>query len=126
MVVFSCVFAIVVLWDAVRLTQRIVGPLKRAENVLYAMADGKSVDEIKFRQGDLAKGFERALNAYLSSPHAVAARACYATAELPKPAELRAPMRSVKAPPVPLDDEHLAELSHELQQDNRLAASQSG
>jgi len=126
MVMFSCVFAMVVLWDAVRLTHRVVGPLKHAENVLYAMADGESVHAIKFREGDLAEGFERALNAYLSSPHAAAARACYASAELPEPAESQGPMKSVKAPPVPLDDEHLAELSHELQHDNRLAAAQSG
>jgi hypothetical protein len=122
MVIFGCVFAIVVIWDAVRLTHRIVGPLKRAENLFYAMADGKYVREVKFRKGDLVAGFERALNTYLSSPDVTAAREGRAAAEQAKPAESPAPTTSAKAPSVPLSEKHLAKLLQDLEDIDRPAA----
>jgi methyl-accepting chemotaxis protein len=117
MIVFAAAFAVIILWDVVRLTHRIVGPLKRLENVLYAMADGKSVNQVKFREGDLIESFEKAFNAYLSSRHASndpadgTAAARDAAAESPMPAS-RPEERC--EPATPLDDQQMAELFHDL------------
>jgi hypothetical protein len=55
------------LWDVVRCTHRVAGPLVRLENTLLRMAKGETVHEIKFRKGDWLTSLERALNVYLAS-----------------------------------------------------------
>jgi hypothetical protein len=57
----------VFLWDVVRCTHRVAGPLVRLEQTLLKMARGETVREIKFRKGDWLNSLERALNAYLTS-----------------------------------------------------------
>ncbi len=55
------------LWDVVRCTHRVAGPLVRLENMLLRMAKGETIREIKFRKGDWLTSLERALNVYLAS-----------------------------------------------------------
>jgi hypothetical protein len=55
------------LWDVVRCTHRVAGPLVRLENMLLRMAQGETIREIKFRKGDWLTSLERALNLYLAS-----------------------------------------------------------
>jgi hypothetical protein len=59
-----------ILWDMVLLTHRVAGPLWSLERTLERMAKGEVVHKIKFRNGDLVDGLERAFNAYLASPYA--------------------------------------------------------
>jgi hypothetical protein len=124
MIVFAAAFAIIFLWDTMRLTHRIVGPLRRVENVLYGMADGKSVGSIKFREGDLIESFETAFNTYLSSLHAANARSGGmagvqdAGAESPMTPPLRAERHK---PPMPLDAGQIAALFHDLRPVNSSA-----
>jgi hypothetical protein len=122
MVIFGCSFAIVVLWDAVRLTHRIVGPMKRAENLLYAMAEGQYVDEVKFRKNDMVEGFEKALNAYLSSPHVQAFRARQAAGERKGLAESRPLVADSIPSRAPLNEDLLAELLGDLQHGESLSS----
>jgi methyl-accepting chemotaxis protein len=70
MVSFSVIFAAIIVWDVVRLTNRIIGPLKRVEDALYRMAEGQGIGQLTFRKGDLIEGLEKAFNTYLSSLHA--------------------------------------------------------
>jgi hypothetical protein len=55
------------LWDVVRCTHRVAGPLVRLENMLLRMAQGETIREIKFRKGDWLTSLERALHLYLAS-----------------------------------------------------------
>jgi hypothetical protein len=63
----ACAAGPIFLWDVVRCTHRVAGPLVRLENTLLRMAKGETVQEIKFRKGDWLTSLERALNIYLSS-----------------------------------------------------------
>jgi hypothetical protein len=115
--VFAAAFAIIFLWDVMRLTHRIVGPLKRVENVLYGMADGKSMAPIKFREGDLIESFEKAFNTYLSSLHAPHAQAggTAATRDAVAESPMPPPTRGERCEPaVPMHDEQFTALFHEL------------
>ena len=120
-VIFGCGFALVIIWEFVRLTHRIVGPIKGLERMLYAMAAGNYAAEVKFRKGDLIEGLEKALNVYLSSPHVVAFRAGRASAEHEKPADSSLPTTIFKTPPMPFDEQQLAALIHEMQEANQPA-----
>ena len=123
MIAFAAVFAVIIVWDVVRLTHRIVGPQKRLENVLYAMADGKSIDQVKFREGDLSESLEKAFNVYLSSRHASNAQAG-GTAAARNAAESPAPASTPEErcePATPLDDQQMSELFHDLRPVNRSA-----
>jgi hypothetical protein len=63
----ACAAGPIFLWDVIRCTHRVAGPLVRLENTLLRMAKGETVQEIKFRKGDWLTSLERALNIYLSS-----------------------------------------------------------
>jgi hypothetical protein len=54
-------------WDVIRLTHRVIGPLKRVESTLARMSAGEKVQPIKFRKGDLIESFEESFNRYLKS-----------------------------------------------------------
>jgi len=116
MVLFAAGFTALLLWHLVSLTHRIVGPIKRAENALYAMIDGKSVRQIEFRDGDLVEEFERAFNAYLaflygsSCDTAATGRRTEAVAKSPNPL-----MTAADICESPLDDQRLATLLRDLQ-----------
>jgi hypothetical protein len=117
MVVFAAAFASIFLWDVLRLTHRIIGPLKRVENVLYAMIDGKSVRQIKFRKHDLVEDFEKAFNAYLASLPASNANADRIAAE--REEGIQSPMPATPAQqrcerPSPKDDEQIAAILEDL------------
>jgi hypothetical protein len=124
-VIFGVGFALVIIWEFVRLTHRIVGPIKGLERMLYSMAEGKYAAEVKFRKGDLVEGLEKALNAYLSSPHVAAFRAGRASAEHEKLADSSAPTTIAKAPAMPFDEQQLAALIHDIQEANRPAGVHS-
>ncbi len=57
----------IILWDLVRMTHRVVGPLVRLEGTLVRMAHGETVRQLKFRDGDYVDGLEAAFNLYLAS-----------------------------------------------------------
>ena len=71
----ACAAGPIFLWDVVRCTHRVAGPLVRLENTLLRMAKGETVQEIKFRKGDWLTSLERALNIYLSSRAAATEKA---------------------------------------------------
>jgi hypothetical protein len=57
----------ILLFDCIRLTHRIVGPLKRLESVFQQLARGEAISEVHFRDHDLMGGVEDSLNAYLAT-----------------------------------------------------------
>jgi hypothetical protein len=71
----ACAAGPIFLWDVIRCTHRVAGPLVRLENTLLRMAKGETVQEIKFRKGDWLTSLERALNIYLSSRAAATEKA---------------------------------------------------
>jgi hypothetical protein len=76
------------LWEIVRLTHRVIGPLKRLEGVLNRMVDGETIREVKFRDGDLIESFEKTFNRYLASLQAnptAAAASAFENAHPPGP-----------------------------------------
>jgi hypothetical protein len=68
----ACTAGPILLYDVVRCTHRVAGPLVRLENTLLRMAQGETIREIKFRKGDWLTSLERALNVYLASRVAAA------------------------------------------------------
>ncbi len=62
-----CALAVLplVVWDAVKTTHRIAGPLVRFQKVLNQMAEGEKVERIKLRDGDLLVELQDAFNAYI-------------------------------------------------------------
>jgi hypothetical protein len=77
----ACAAGPIFLWDVVRCTHRVAGPLVRLENTLLRMAKGETVQEIKFRKGDWLTSLERALNIYLASRAAATQQVAPPTAE---------------------------------------------
>jgi hypothetical protein len=77
----ACAAGPIFLWDIVRCTHRVAGPLVRLENTLLRMAKGETVQEIKFRKGDWLTSLERALNIYLASRAAATQQVAPPTAE---------------------------------------------
>ncbi|HEY2250864.1 MAG TPA: hypothetical protein VGH74_07370, partial [Planctomycetaceae bacterium] len=55
------------LWDMLKLTHQIAGPLVRFRNSLQQMASGEPVARIKLRDGDLLGEFQEAFNRFLES-----------------------------------------------------------
>ncbi len=106
MVLYAAAFSSLLLWDIASLTHRIVGPLKRAEEALYALINGKTVRQIEFREGDLIEDFEKAFNAYLAYLYGLSVESDAATSE------------SKKAAPnccePPLGNQQMAALLHEF------------
>jgi hypothetical protein len=59
-----CMFVVapVILWDMVKLTHRVAGPLVRLERVVREMARGQRVNRITLRPHDMLGQFTEALN----------------------------------------------------------------
>jgi hypothetical protein len=99
----------VLIWDVVRCTHRVAGPLVRLENTLLRMAKGETIREIKFRDGDWVGSLERALNAYLTSRVAAAAET------KTEPAAVQQPEQPETAPAPSLGEAHVvAQGDHDL------------
>jgi hypothetical protein len=96
----------ILVWDVVRCTHRVAGPLLRLENALWRMAKGETFREIRFREGDWVDSLERALNAYLAS------RVAAATTETP--AQPAAVPQSEPAQPAITDAHVVAQGDHDL------------
>jgi len=94
------------IWDVIRCTHRVAGPLVRLEQTLLRMAKGETVSEIRFRKGDWLTSLERALNIYLSSRVAAATNETGSAAapSLPEPIDV----------PVVHDPRVMAQGDHDL------------
>jgi hypothetical protein len=57
----------IILWDMLKLTHRIAGPLVRFQNVLRQLTRGERVERIKLRRGDLLVELQDAFNEYIES-----------------------------------------------------------
>ncbi len=55
-----------VLWDVLKLTHRIAGPLSRFRATLQALTAGRHVPFVRIRKDDLLHEFEQDFNAYLA------------------------------------------------------------
>jgi hypothetical protein len=55
-----------VLWDVLKLTHRIAGPLSRFRATLQALTAGRQVPFVRIRKDDLLHEFEQDFNAYLA------------------------------------------------------------
>lgn len=64
----------IVLWDMVKITHRIAGPLVRFQNTLREMAKGVRPRPIKLRRGDLLVELQDAFNEYVTSLEAKASK----------------------------------------------------
>lgn len=56
-------------WDAVRLSHRMVGPLARFRHCLKLLSEGECVTQIKIRERDFLVDLQNALNEFLDSPY---------------------------------------------------------
>ena len=65
----------IVLWDVLKVTHRIAGPLVRFTAVLKQLSRGESIGKFHLRRGDLLVGIQDALNEFLASPYAPQCRA---------------------------------------------------
>ena len=67
--IWICGLAIapIVLWDSLRFSHRIVGPLVRFQNTLDGLASGKNVSEVRLRDGDLLIDLQDTFNRYLAT-----------------------------------------------------------
>jgi hypothetical protein len=112
----------VLLWDVVRCTHRVAGPLVRLENMLLRMAKGETIREIKFRKGDWLTSLERALNVYLASRTAAASTEKIEAAPLSQSES--APTPTVSDPRVLAQGDHdLNDLLRELRDINETLAA---
>jgi hypothetical protein len=111
----------ILLWDVVRCTHRVAGPLVRLENTLLRMAKGETFQEIKFRKGDWLTSLERALNVYLASRAAATEKAAVEAA--PSPAEFTPAPASADARVVAQGDHDLNDLLRELRDINETLAA---
>ena len=113
----ACAAGPIFLWDVVRCTHRVAGPLVRLENTLLRMAKGETVQEIKFRKGDWLTSLERALNIYLASRAAATQEAAPSAADF-------APAPVVSDPRVVAQGDHdLNDLLRELRDINETLAA---
>jgi len=85
-----CAIAIgpIVLWDALRVTHRIAGPLVRFQNSLKELAAGNAVEPIRLRDGDLLQDFQDVFNEFLASSANPANRDAAAPDHTIEPVEL--------------------------------------
>jgi hypothetical protein len=60
----------IILWDMVRVTHRVAGPLVRFQGALRELAKGKRIDRIRLRKGDLLGEFQEVFNQFLESYNA--------------------------------------------------------
>jgi hypothetical protein len=113
----------ILLWDVVRCTHRVAGPLVRLENTLLRMAQGETIREIKFRKGDWLTSLERALNAYLASRVAAASAETNPEVVITQQPELP-PAPAIADPRVLAQGDHdLNELLRELRDINETLAA---
>jgi methyl-accepting chemotaxis protein len=65
-IVFSAVAMIpLLLWDIVKMTHRIVGPLIRFQRALETLQRGERLNSVKLRDRDLLREYEAAFNTFL-------------------------------------------------------------
>jgi len=119
----ACAAAPIFLWDVVRCTHRVAGPLVRLENTLLRMAKGETVQEIKFRKGDWLTSLERALNIYLASRAAAAATEKAAHKAAPSAVETVPAQPITDARVVAQGDHDLNDLLRELRDINETLAA---
>lgn len=64
-----CAFAIlpIVLWDLLRFSHRVVGPLVRFQRTVESLTVGERVEEVRLRNGDLLVELQTSFNQYLAS-----------------------------------------------------------
>ncbi|MFM9961204.1 MAG: hypothetical protein ACKV2Q_08250 [Planctomycetaceae bacterium] len=64
-----CSFAIlpIVLWDLLKFSHRVVGPLVRFQRTLERLIAGETVQEVRLRDGDLLMDLQGSFNQYLAS-----------------------------------------------------------
>ncbi len=55
------------MWDVVRVTHRVAGPLVRFRECLKALSRGEHVPFVRIRKGDYLVDMERAFNEYLAT-----------------------------------------------------------
>ena len=67
--VLICAAAIcpIMLWDTLRVTHRIAGPIERFKNVLKKLSRGDEVKDIQLRENDLLEDLRDAFNEFLAS-----------------------------------------------------------
>ena len=74
LLILAAALSPIVLWDMLKLTHQIAGPLVRFRNALQKMAIGEPVAKIKLRDGDLLVEFQDAFNEFLDSDHLLVGR----------------------------------------------------
>ena len=57
----------IVLWDLLKFSHRVVGPLVRFQRTLESLSAGKTVQEVRLRRGDLLMDLQGTFNQYLAS-----------------------------------------------------------
>lgn len=64
-----CAFAIlpIVLWDLLKFSHRVVGPLVRFQRTLESLTAGETVQDVRLRNGDLLFDLQTTFNQYLAS-----------------------------------------------------------
>lgn len=64
-----CAFAIlpIVLWDLLKFSHRVVGPLVRFQRTLESLTAGETIQEVRLRRGDLLFDLQKTFNQYLAS-----------------------------------------------------------
>lgn len=64
-----CAFAIlpIVLWDLLKFSHRVVGPLVRFQRTLESLTAGETIQEVRLRRGDLLFDLQTTFNQYLAS-----------------------------------------------------------
>lgn len=69
--VILCALAILpmVLWDVLKFSHRVVGPLVRFRHCLKLLSQGESVTQVTIRKGDFLMELQDAFNEFLASPY---------------------------------------------------------
>ena len=64
-----CAFVIlpIVLWDLLKFSHRVVGPLVRFQRTLESLTAGEAIQEVRLRNGDLLFDLQHTFNQYLAS-----------------------------------------------------------
>ena len=57
----------IVLWDFLKFSHRVAGPLVRFQRTLESLAAGETVHEVRLRRGDLLMDLQASFNQYLAS-----------------------------------------------------------
>jgi hypothetical protein len=67
--IWVCAFAVapIVLWDLLKFSHRIVGPIVRFKHTLDSLSAGKSVSQVRLREGDFLIDLQDTFNKYLAT-----------------------------------------------------------